>query len=102
MSSRHVPIIHLGIAFAIAFAFALGTPAGASSQDAPTYPRMPGQAGSTNIEILSHITVGTGTVSDVEIEQDEDRPYAYVTRRGMGGFDVISLEDPENAEIIYS
>ena len=40
MSSRHAPIIHLGIVFAFvfAFAFAMGTPAGASGQDAPTCP----------------------------------------------------------------
>ena len=41
MSSRQVPIIHLGIAFVFALVFAVGTPAGASGQDAPTYPPRP-------------------------------------------------------------
>ena len=103
-------IIRLGTSLAILFAVAL--PAAALAQVEATYPRQPGQRGSSNIRILSHLTlrteigeVGTGSevlgISDVELEQDEDRPYAYVTRRGVGGFDVINLEDPENAEVIY-
>ena len=98
MSFRHIAIINIGIA--LAALLAVGMPSGAAGQDS-TYPRMPGMAGSTNVEVLSHITLGTGDVSDIEVEQDEDRPYAYVTRR-MGGFDVVSLEDPENAEVIFS
>ena len=45
-------------------------PSGAAGQDS-TYPRMPGMAGSTNVEVLSHITLGTGDVSDIEVEQDD-------------------------------
>jgi len=99
MSRRYIAIVHLGMAFAVASAMTF--PSGVSAQDRSTYPRIPGMAGSTNIDVLSHLTLGSGDVSDIEVEQDEDRPYAYVTRR-LGGFDVISLEDPDNAEVIYS
>jgi len=52
--------------------------------------------------VLSHIPLGgPGSVSDVEVEQDPARPYAYVARRnGPIGFDVIDLSDPENARVI--
>ena len=64
----------------------------------------PGMRGSSNIQVLSHIPLGGFTrVTDVEIEQEPSRPFAYVGKRWQpSGFDVISLEDPENAEIIYS
>ncbi len=86
----------------LAIALAATPPSRALSQEAPTYPRMPGEAGSRNVEILSHLPLGLGTVADIEVEQDAERPYAYVVRSGMHtGFDLISLEDPENAEVVY-
>ena len=69
----------------------------------PTHPPAPGERGSANIQVLSHIPLGTEwSISDIEIEQDLDRPYAYVARRQeTSGFDVIDLSDPANAQVIY-
>ena len=40
--------------------------------------------------------------ADIEMEQDMDRPYVYVSSRfAPSGFSIISIEDPENAEVIY-
>lgn len=68
----------------------------------PPHPPPPGERGSPNMTVLSHIPLGgPGSVSDVEVEQDPSRPYAYVARRnGAIGFDVIDLSDPENARVI--
>jgi hypothetical protein len=54
--------------------------------------------GSDNIEVVSHIPLGP-RVSDIEIEQDMDRPFAYVARE-QDGMDIIDLSDPYNAEVI--
>jgi len=69
----------------------------------PPHPPPPGERGSPNIKVLSHIPLGAGgSVSDIEIEQDLSRPYAYVARRSDEiGFDVISLEDPDHAKVIH-
>ena len=54
--------------------------------------------GSDNIEVVAHLPLGP-RVSDIEIEQDMDRPYAYVARQG-GGLDIIDLHDPYNAKVL--
>jgi len=63
----------------------------------------PGERGSSNIEVLSHVPLGGYLhVADVEIEQEESRPYVYVSRRfDPTGFDIVSVEDPDNARVIY-
>lgn len=68
----------------------------------PPHPPPPGERGSPNITVRSHIPLGAdGSVSDIEIEQEMSRPYAYVARRvNEIGFDVISLEDPDHARVI--
>jgi hypothetical protein len=68
----------------------------------PAHPPPPGERGSPNIKVVAHIPLGTpGSVADVEVEQDPDRPYAYVARRATEkGFDVIDLSDPEQARVI--
>ena len=68
----------------------------------PPHPPPPGERGSANITVRSHIPLGAGgTISDVEVEQELSRPYAYVARRVQEiGFDVISLEDPDHAKVI--
>ena len=64
--------------------------------------------GSANIEVLSHVPLGHQlSVSDIDLEQDLDRPYAYVGRmvygaEGERGLDIIDLHDPEQAKRIYS
>ncbi|PIQ60401.1 MAG: hypothetical protein COV99_11555 [Bacteroidetes bacterium CG12_big_fil_rev_8_21_14_0_65_60_17] len=69
----------------------------------PPHPPPPGERGSPNITVLSHIPLGAaGSVSDIEIEQEMDRPYAYVARRvDEIGFDIIDLSNPEQARVIH-
>ncbi len=55
--------------------------------------------GSANIEVVAHLPLGPN-VTDIEIEQDLTRPYAYVARRN-GGLDVIDLNDPENPTVLH-
>ncbi|MBI4503378.1 MAG: hypothetical protein HY700_19750 [Gemmatimonadetes bacterium] len=69
--------------------------------------RSPGAQGSRNVRVLSHLPLGRiFTVSDVEIEQELSRPYAYVSRM-MGyrapeaGFDIIDLKRPTAARVLY-
>ena len=64
------------------------------------------QRGSDNIEVVGHVPLGKRlTVLDIELEQDLDRPYAYVARAslvdgGPRGTDVIDLSDPANPKVI--
>lgn len=69
----------------------------------PQHPPEPGARGSANIEVVAHVPLGmAGSVSDIEIEQDPERPYAYVARRVHEiGFDVIDLSDPYRARVIH-
>ena len=64
----------------------------------------PGKQGSPNVRVLSHIPLGPNkTTSDIEIEQELSRPYAYVDRRLQpSGFDIINLRDPSRAYVMYS
>ena len=59
---------------------------------------------SPNVKVVAHLPLaGWGNVTDLEIEQELARPYAYVGRRfDMNGFTVVSLKDPERAEVIYN
>lgn len=58
---------------------------------------------SSNLRLLSHIPLGDSlTVSDIELEQEMSRPFAYVGRMFVRGFDIIDLSDPENAELLHS
>ena len=63
----------------------------------------PGERSTSNIQMLSHVPLGGYLhVADVEIEQEESRPFVYVSKRfDPTGFDVISVADPDNAEVIY-
>ena len=70
-----------------------------SSIRAQDYYPAPGEQGSSNIEILAHLP---GLATDIEIEQDMARPYVYVSRGGTASFDIISVEDPDNPEKIYT
>jgi hypothetical protein len=69
-------------------------------------PWTPLNRGSSNIEVLGHLPLGPDqNVSDMDIEQEMDRPYAYVARaryEGLGpvGMAVIDLSDPKNPEKI--
>jgi hypothetical protein len=67
----------------------------------------PQNRGSDNITVVSHLPLGAPlSIADIEIEQDLDRPYAYVAREIFGsegemGLDIIALHDPERPEVIY-
>ncbi|MDZ7778720.1 MAG: hypothetical protein U5R14_02135 [Gemmatimonadota bacterium] len=70
-------------------------------------PWTPADRGSDNIEVLGHLPLGPRlSVADMEVEQELDRPYAYVARMQYGpvgpkGLDIISIEDPEQPELLY-
>ncbi len=63
--------------------------------------------GSDNIDVVGHIPLGPPlSVADMDIEQELDRPYAYVARMVYGGagpkgLDIVSIADPEHPEVIY-
>ena len=63
--------------------------------------------GSDNIEVLGHLPLGPRlSVADMDLEQEMDRPFAYVSRmvygfEGPKGLDIISLADPEQPELLY-
>ena len=66
----------------------------------------PGQVGSANIHVMSHVPLGrVFTVGDIEIEQELSRPYVYVPRLDgtthSAGMNIISLKDPQKAKSIY-
>jgi hypothetical protein len=70
-------------------------------------PWSPLKRGSDNMEVLGHLPLGARlSVADMDIEQELDRPYAYVARMVYGfdgpkGTDIISIADPENPELLY-
>ncbi|MBI4419911.1 MAG: hypothetical protein HY560_03730 [Gemmatimonadetes bacterium] len=81
--------------------FVTASPTAAFSQ------RSPGSQGSRNIRVLSHLPLGRiFTVSDVVIEQELARPYAYVSRMigrlaPEAGFDIVSVKAPAKASVLY-
>ena len=87
----------------LALSAALATPPAASTAQQSTA----GNRGSSNITVVSHLPLGAPlSIADIEIEQDLDRPYAYVAREIFGsdgemGLDVIDLHDPERPKVIY-
>lgn len=99
---RHATMAACAAALVLAFLGSAGNPAELAAQQAHVVER-----GSRNIEVLSHIPLGPRlSVADIELEQEMSRPYAYVARMVYGDFgpkgtDIISLEDPENPEVIY-
>jgi hypothetical protein len=83
-----------------------------SAQHAPGLQRSP------NMKLVAHIPLGGAAptkpgaggdimglgrrTSDIDIEQELSRPYAYVTHRfAPSGFHVVSLADPNKPKVIY-
>ena len=66
----------------------------------------PANRGSDNITVVGHIPLGGRlTVTDLDIEQELSRPYAYVGRAslledGPKGMDIIDFSDPSNPKVI--
>ncbi len=96
-------VYSLVVSFAAAFA-AFHTPQSASAQATSQWNAL--ERGSDNIEVLGHVPLG-GMVSvmDMELEQELDRPFAYVARGHIGphavkGMDVIDISDPANPKVI--
>ncbi len=62
--------------------------------------------GSDNITVEGHVPLGARmSVTDIELEQELDRPFAYVGRasileEGPKGMDIIELSDPKNPRVI--
>ena len=84
--------------------------ASASAQqrsEGPSVPKFaPGEQGSRNIRVMSHVPLGRMfTVGDIEMEQELSRPYVYVSRLSAlpheTGFTIISIKDPQHAKVIY-
>ena len=62
----------------------------------------PGKRGSSNVRVLSHMPVGGPfTGSDIDIEQELSRPYAYVPTFTQMGLNIVDLRDPTRASVIY-
>ena len=84
--------------FLVAAMFVLGS---AQAQEKSLRP------GTDNMEVVGHVPLGHhSSVTDLELEQDLDRPYAYIGRAsivngGPKGMDVIDLSDPSNPKVIY-
>src|SRR5262245_38794426 len=68
------------------------------------FPEGPGKQASSNMKIVSHLQLPgpAFSTSDIELEQELSRPYAYVDKRMTPtGFDIISIKDPTKPQIIY-
>ena len=63
--------------------------------------------GSENMEVIGHVPLGPRlSVADMDLEQEMNRPYAYVARMhyaeaGGKGMDIVDLADPSNQKVIY-
>src|SRR5580765_95715 len=94
------------------FSLVLAIPAFASLPLAAQH--APGEQGSRNIRIMSHIPLPGGgnhgvanlggieiRTADIEVEQELSRPYAYVPMWGVPSqLHIISLKDPAKAKIL--
>jgi len=81
---------------------ALLTPLPGIGQNFDGQPHPPGEHFSRNMTVLSHVPLGAPwTVSDVDVEQEPHRPFAYVSRMQLHGFDIIDFEEPTQAKVIY-
>lgn len=62
----------------------------------------PGEQGSRNMKLMSHVPMGGPFyANDLEIEQELSRPYVYVSRRSKFGFSIVNIEDPEDPAVIW-
>ena len=86
--------------FLLLFGMTIGAQATPQSQSTPL------KRGSDNIHVQGHLPLGgPESVADIELEQELDRPYAYVARaRYRGnydrGMDIIDLSDPTHPKLL--
>ena len=77
------------------------------AQNVPPTPWTPTNPGSDNIEVIAHIPLGPRlSVSDMDMEQELSRPFAYVGRMQYGpegpkGMDIIDFSDERNPRVAY-
>ena len=97
MSRPQTSILNVVVALTI-----LGSaPSSAFAQATPL------KRGSDNIDVMGHLPLGPQlSVTDMDVEQELSRPYAYVGRANLGkvgplGMDIISIEDPEDPQLLY-
>ncbi len=70
-------------------------------------PWTPLKRGSDNMQVLGHVPLGPRlSVADLDIEQELNRPYAYVARMVYGdagpkGLDIVSIAEPEKPKVLY-
>ena len=89
----------------LSLALALGSAAPALAQNGPAWSPM--KPGSDNMEVLGHTPMGHAlSVADMELEQELERPYAYVARMQYGdhggkGMDIVDISDPSRPRVIY-
>lgn len=59
--------------------------------------------GSPNVRLLGHVDLGEPwTVGGIDVEQDLERPFAYVRRwRDRSGFSILDLSDPTRPRVLY-
>src|ERR1051326_5818664 len=64
----------------------------------------PGKNFSPNVHLVSHVPLaGEMKISDIEVEQELSRPYAYLSRGPDPiGFDIVSFKDPAHARRLYN
>jgi len=81
-----------------------GFGAEATAQKTPWTPTDPG---SDNMEVLGHLPLGPRlSVADMDMEQEVDRPFVYVSRmvygdEGPKGTDIIDISDPESPRLLH-
>ncbi len=97
MSRPQTSILNVVVALTI-----LGSaPSSAFAQATPL------KRGSDNIDVMGHLPLGPQlSVTDMDVEQELSRPYAYVGRANLGkvgplGMDIISIEDPKDPKLLY-
>ena len=97
MSRPQTSILNVVVALTI-----LGsTPSSAFAQATPL------KRGSDNVDVMGHLPLGPQlSVTDMDVEQELSRPYAYVGRANFGnagplGMDIISIEDPKDPKLLY-
>jgi hypothetical protein len=64
------------------------------------------EPGTENMKLIGQHHAGDGleiSYTDVEVEQEPGRPYAYLARvlGPTKGMDIVSIEDPANPELLY-
>ena len=83
---------------------ATSNPAYAQQQNTPWTALNPG---SGNMDVVGHLPLGpVMTVADLDMEQEMERPYVYVSRRARNesverGTDIIDISDPSHPAVLY-